>query len=112
MPSIVRQVTPLSTAGPPCSHSKMWLVDSMSVSSPGRQCSRTAIWFDIVPDGTKTAASLPKSWATRSSSRLTVGSSPYTSSPTGAASMAASIAGVGFVTVSDRRSMSGVMRSG
>src|SRR5690606_12982636 len=40
----------------------------------------------------------------RSCNALTVGSSPYTSSPTSAASIAARIAGVGRVTVSLRRS--------
>ena len=43
--------------------------------------------------------------AVRRSSSLTVGSSPKTSSPTAAAVMAASMPGVGFVTVSLRRSI-------
>src|SRR5579875_927877 len=61
----------------------------------------------MVPDGTNRAASLPSSPAMRSSKRLTVGSSPKTSSPTSAVCMAARIAGVGRVTVSLRRSMNG-----
>ena len=74
------------------------------MASPGRQWSRTPIRFDIVPEGTKRAASLPNSAATRSWSSITVGSSPHTSSPTAAAAMAARIAGVGRVTVSLRKS--------
>src|SRR5690349_15625422 len=67
----------------------------------------------MVPDGTNTAASLPSNSATRSSRRLTVGSSRKTSSPTSAACMAARMAAVGFVTVSLRRSIndSGMMVS-
>src|SRR5690349_9574079 len=64
-----------------------------------------AIWLDMVPDGTYSAASLPSTAATRSSRRRTVGSSLKTSSPTSAASMAARMAAVGLVTVSLRRSM-------
>src|SRR5947208_8203882 len=59
----------------------------------------------MVPLGSHSAASLPRSAAIRSCSKLTVGSSPYWSSPTGAAAMAARIAAVGRVTVSERRSM-------
>ena len=54
--------------------------------------------------GTNSAASLPSSSAARSSSARAVGSSPHTSSPTSAPAIAARIAGVGFVNVSDRRS--------
>ena len=43
--------------------------------------------------------------ATRSSSELTVGSSLYTSSPTGAPAIASRIAADGRVTVSLRRSI-------
>jgi hypothetical protein len=50
-------------------------------------------------------ASLPSIAATVSWSRLIVGSSPYWSSPTGAAAIAARISGVGRVTVSERRSI-------
>ena len=59
----------------------------------------------IVPEATNSPASLPSSSAARSSSALTVGSSPQTSSPTSAAAIARRIAAVGFVTVSERRSM-------
>src|SRR5213594_2123508 len=83
----------------------MWQVVSQSNSSPGCVCARTQIWFDMVPDGTNRAASLPSSAATRSCRRMTVGSSPKTSSPTSAAAMAARMPGVGLVTVSLRRSM-------
>src|SRR4029453_19084416 len=54
------------------------------------------------------AASLPVTSAHRSWSRLTVGSSPYQSSPTSASAMAVRMAGVGRVTVSDRRSIGAV----
>src|SRR5579863_2349151 len=71
---------------------------------PGSARTRTAIWLAIVPDGTKMAASLPMRSAKTVSSLLTVGSSPYPSSPTSASAMARRIAGVGRVTVSLRRS--------
>src|SRR5689334_15221517 len=61
----------------------------------------------MVPLGTKSAASLPRSVATVSSSFRTVGSSPYTSSPTSALAMASRIAREGRVTVSLRRSIIG-----
>src|SRR5919109_5678177 len=61
----------------------------------------------IVPDATRTASSVPSSSAARSSSARTVGSSPNTSSPTSAAAIAARIAGEGWVTVSERRSIIG-----
>ena len=62
--------------------------------------------FAIVPLGTKSAASLPRRSAAISSRRLTVGSSPKTSSPTSAAAMALRMDGVGRVIVSDRSSTS------
>src|SRR5262245_41093040 len=62
-----------------------------------------------VPDGMNSAASLPSIDAIRSCSALTVGSSPNTSSPSGAAIIASRIAGVGRVTVSLRRSMVAVI---
>src|SRR5205823_3046660 len=77
---------------------------SQSSSSPGGTSSCTAIWLAIEPVGANRAASCPNIRATRSSSALTVGSSPYTSSPTSAAAIAARIPAVGRVTVSDRRS--------
>src|SRR5579863_7303536 len=67
------------------------------------------------PVGTNSAASLPKSSAARRSNRFTVGSSPYTSSPTSASAIARRISGVGRVTVSLRKSTifsSGVTASG
>ena len=67
----------------------------------------TAIWLAIVPEGTNSAASLPSSSAVRASRAFTVGSSPKTSSPTSASAIARRIAGVGFVTVSDRKSIGG-----
>ncbi len=49
----------------------------------------------MVPEATKSPASLPIRPAASSSSRMTVGSSPKTSSPTSAAAIAARMAGVG-----------------
>src|SRR2546423_10498144 len=77
----------------------------MTTSAPGRVWSLTAIWFPIEPVGTKSAASFSKTSAARSCRRLTVGSSPYTSSPTSASAIARRIEGVGFVTVSLRKSI-------
>ncbi len=59
----------------------------------------------MVPEGTNKPASFPSMVAAISCSLLMVGSSPYTSSPTTAFAIASRIAGVGWVTVSDRRSM-------
>jgi len=59
----------------------------------------------MVPLGNQSAACLPSSAATRSCSAFTVGSSPYWSSPTGAAAIAARISADGRVTVSERRSI-------
>ena len=66
----------------------------------------------MVPDATKRPASFPSRAAARSSSALTVGSSPKTSSPTSASAIARRIAGVGLVTVSERRSIRGMVRRG
>src|SRR5215468_8050585 len=74
-------------------------------SSPRAQCVITPTRFDCVPDGTYIAASNPSIPATSASSALTLGSSPKTSSPTSAASIAARIAAVGRVTVSLRKSI-------
>src|SRR6266702_3140845 len=60
------------------------------------------IRFPMHPVGTNSAASFPKISAARRSKRLTVGSSPYTSSPTSASAMARRISAVGRVTVSLR----------
>src|SRR3954469_16182681 len=77
------------------------------ISWPGRVWILMAIWFPMLPLGTKMAASRANISAARCSSRLTVGSSPYTSSPTSASAMARRISGVGRVTVSERRSTVG-----
>ena len=55
----------------------------------------------MVPDGRYIAASLPMSSAMRSQSAWTVGSSPCCSSPTSASIIAAFMAGVGRVWVSE-----------
>src|SRR6186997_1082524 len=73
-------------------------------SSPRAQWVMTPIKFDCVPEGTNNAASKPSISATSASSALILGSSPNTSSPTGAAAIAARIAAVGRVTVSLRKS--------
>src|SRR5580704_9896843 len=56
------------------------------------------------PVGTNRAACFPKISAARFSNRFTVGSSPYTSSPTSASAIARRISTVGRVTVSLRKS--------
>src|SRR4051812_6655366 len=58
----------------------------------------------MLPDGVNRAASCPNRAAACSCSSCSVGSSSNTSSPTGAAAMAARMAAVGRVTVSERRS--------
>ena len=74
------------------------------ISSPAPHATRIASWFAMVPLGTNTAASLPKRAAIIASKRATVGSSPRTSSPSGAERIASHIAAQGWVTVSERRS--------
>src|SRR6516225_2992996 len=74
-------------------------------SSPRAQCVITPTRFDCVPEGTYIEASKPSISATSASSALMLGSSPKTSSPTGAAAIAARIAAVGRVTVSLRKSV-------
>ena len=98
-------MTPASTAGPPASEFNGWAVRSNSTSSPGRQCSLMAIWLHIVPDGRNTAASLPSSSAVISCSKLTVGSSPFCSSPTSASHIKRRISAVGLVIVSLKSSI-------
>ena len=79
---------------------------SSAISSPpGRVSTRRAIWFAIVAVGRKSAASCPSSSAARRCSSLTVGSSRSCSSPTSARAIAARMASVGFVAVSERRSI-------
>jgi len=77
-------------------------------SSPRPQCAINAARLLWVPLGKNNAVSKPKRSATTPWSSLTVGSSPYTSSPTGAAAIAARMPGEGWVTVSLRRSIGGV----
>src|SRR5215213_9181995 len=83
----------------------MWAPSCRSTSSPLFVFTWTPTWLVIVPEGAYRAASLPSRSATYSSNRFTVGSSPKTSSPTGASSIARRIPSVGRVTVSLRRSI-------
>ena len=101
----VRMVTPPKAPCAPSSARAMWADDSHSTSWPGATRDRTASRLASDPVGVNNAASCPNSAATRSWRALTVGSSPYTSSPTSAAAIAARISSVGRVTVSLRRSM-------
>ena len=101
--------TPAFAAEPPVSCQTAWLSRLTMTSSPGRVRTRSATWLAIVPLGSQSAASLPSRAARCSWSRLVVGSSPYWSSPTGAAAIAARISGDGRVTVSERRSIGVVM---
>src|SRR5215212_3409224 len=80
-----------------------------STSSPRFVLTWTPIWLVIVPEGAYRAASLPSRSATYLSSRSTVGSSPNTSSPTGASSITRRMLSVGLVTVSLRRSIKGCL---
>ena len=101
--------TPELAAPAPDSCHIMWASWGTITSSPGRVSSLSAIWFAIVPLGTNSAASLPSRAAMRSCKALTVGSSPYWSSPTGASAMARRMPGEGRVTVSERRSIDSAM---
>ena len=74
------------------------------ISSPRWVWAIRQTWLPIVPEVTKRPASFPNRSAATASRRLTVGSSPKTSSPTSASAMARRISGVGLVTVSLRRS--------
>src|ERR671910_3776560 len=87
----------------------MWEPSCRSTSSPRFVLTWTPTWLVIVPEGAYSAASLPSMSATYSSSRFTVGSSPNTSSPTGASSIARRMLSVGRVTVSLRRSITGFL---
>ena len=64
-----------------------------------------AIWLVMVPEGQKRPDSIPNISADICSNSFTDGSSPKTSSPTFAVIIACSIPGVGFVTVSDLKSI-------
>src|SRR5882672_9187010 len=77
-------------------------------SSPRPQCAINAARLLWVPLGKNNALSKPKRSATTRCNSLTVGSSPYTSSPTEAAAMAERMLGEGWVIVSLRRSIGGV----
>jgi len=101
----VRSCTAESTAAPPTSCWTMCPSSDTITSWPGRQWVMMHTWLPKVPLGTKSAASRPVISAARASSRWMVGSSPMTSSPTSAVNMACRMAGVGRVTVSDRRSI-------
>src|SRR3990172_7027988 len=82
----------------------MWESRSRMISWPGRVCESTDTRFPMVPEATKSPASFPVRSAASASRRWTVGSSSQTSSPTSAFAIASRIAGVGSVTVSERRS--------
>src|SRR5688572_7955262 len=73
-------------------------------SSPRWQWLMSAARLDCVPDGKSSADSKPKISAARACRRLTLGSSPKTSSPSSAAIIAWRIPADGRVTVSDRKS--------
>ena len=101
----VRMVRPVNAPCAPSSARAMCADDSQRTSWPTPTRERTASTLAIDPVGVKSAASLPKRPATFSSRARTVGSSPYTSSPTSAEAIAARMASVGLVTVSLRRSI-------
>src|SRR2546427_2364543 len=77
---------------------------SSTTSWPVRVWLTTETRLPMVPEATKSPAALPRRSAASASSRLTVGSSSQTSSPTWAGAMASRISGVGSVSVSERRS--------
>jgi len=79
-------------------------------SSPRSQWAISAARLLWVPVGRNRAASLPVRSARVACNWMTVGSSPQTSSPTRAETMAASMPGVGRVTVSLRRSITGRLK--
>jgi len=99
-----RSWMPQLAAAPPDSWRSTWARAAQPTSSPGPASTPSASWLAMVPDGTSSAASVPRSAAASDCRRLTVGSSPYASSPTSASAIAARISGVGVVTVSERRS--------
>ena len=101
----VRITTPPKAAAPPTSYQKIWDSLPKIISLPCCVWIRTAIRLLIVPLAVKRAASLPIFCAAMTSRRLTVGSSPKTSSPTAASNIACRMASVGWVTVSLRRSI-------
>ena len=84
----------------------------MSSDDRSLQCVMTPSRFPMVPDGTNSPAGFPNMDAQKFSSSITVGSSPKTSSPKSALTMAAFIAAVGCVTVSDRMSIRAMLAGG
>src|SRR5574344_469033 len=82
----------------------MWHFSSRRTWRPSEATNFMAMVLPMVPEGTKRAASFPRSSAAFSWSLLTVGSSPKRSSPTSASAMAFLILSVGRVTVSLRKS--------
>src|SRR5712692_7717739 len=103
-PRAVRGMHPAIADMEASSYKLTWLRSSQMTSLPWCVHTLMAIRFPMQPVGTNSAASFPKISAARSSNRLTVGSSPYTSSPTSASAIARRISAVGRVTVSLRRS--------
>ena len=93
-------MTPDASAAPPDSARITCAIPSATSASPGRVCVLTATRLHIVPVGSQSAASFPSRSATRSCRRMMVGSSPFCSSPTSAAAIAARMPGVGRVSVS------------
>ena len=103
--SSARNEAPTTTAWPPASQSAWCDPAAAMIWPPRGTWASTLTRLPIVPLATKRAASLPSSSAARSWRALTVGSSPKTSSPSSASAIARRMAGLGRVTVSDRRSM-------
>ena len=104
-----RTCTPASAAAPAISQLTMCasgveqhLGARRGVHPDGRSDWPSCRWGRTAP------ASLPSSAATCASRRRTVGSPSRTSSPTSASAIARRMAAVGRVTVSERRSMTGV----
>src|SRR6266851_9675397 len=83
---------------------------SSTTSWPVRVWLTTETRLPMVPEATKSPAALPRRSAASASSRLTVGSSSHTSSPTSARAMASRMSGVGRVKVSERRSTMSCMK--
>ena len=102
---ISRMEAPAITAWPAPSLLNVWMAAGPMISPPRGTWAMSPTRLPIVPLATSSPASAPSSSADRSSSALTVGSSPKTSSPTSASAIARRMAGEGSVTVSDRRSI-------
>src|SRR6478609_10509251 len=104
-PGIAFTIAPAKRAAPPPSEILTWALFSITTASPGLICAVNAIRLHIVPEGRKSAASLPVSSATNSCSALTVGSVRNCSSPTSASAIALRIPADGRVAVSLERSI-------